>query len=134
MKPISSHCDMCDNIQVLTSAETTYNIQIRGDIKEFLKQNSGGYPQKDLIKTSDDEYEIRVFLSLNKENKNYYIEKALDYFLGKTNGKIIPIGLDSGDNYYCVNNETGKVYFCSVGDNQYYCITNSLEEFSVLFE
>lgn len=30
--------------------------------------------------------------------------------MDNTKGKIIPIGVDSGDNYFCVNNETGKVY------------------------
>ena len=134
MKVISSHCDICDSIDVLKNAEAKYQIQIREDIKDFLKKNSGGYPAKDFIKTSDDEYEVRVFPSVNQANANYYIEKPLDYFLSKTNGKIVPIGLDSGDNYFCVNNETGKVYYCSVSDNQYYCIANSLDQFVSFFE
>lgn len=133
MKLISNHCDVCDSIQVLTNAETKFSLKIRDDIKEFLRVNSGGYPLKDIIKTSDDEYEVRVFLSLNKENPNYYIEKPLDYFLSNTKGKIIPIGLDSGDNYYCVNNEVGKIYYWSANDNQYYYIAESLEEFEYLF-
>lgn len=133
MKPVSNHCDVCDGVQVLTNAEERYGIKIRDDIKEFLGVNSGGYPLKDIIKTSEDEYEVRVFLSLNRDNANYYIEKPLDYFLNNTKGKIIPIGLDSGDNYYCANNETGKIYYWSASDNQYYYIAESLEKFAHLF-
>ena len=52
----------------------------------------------------------------------------------KTKGKIVPIGIDSGDNYYCVNNETGKVYYWSAGEDSYYCIAESIAEFVTLFE
>ena len=58
----------------------------------------------------------------------------MDYFLEKTKGKIVPIGLDSGDNYYCVNNETGKVYYWSAGEDSYYCIAESIMDFIELFK
>ncbi len=134
MKSITNHCDKGINLQAIAEAEAKYKIQIRDDIKEFLTVNSGGYPVKDLVKIDGEEYEIRAFLSLDCANKNYNIEKPLAYFLENTKGKIVPIGIDSGDNYYCVNNETGKVYYWSSGDNQYYCLVDSLKEFSSLFE
>ncbi len=79
------------------------------------------------------EYEIRAFLSLDENDENYCIEKPLSYFLTKTKAKIIPIALDSGDNYYCVNNESGKVYFWSSDTDSYYLISENIEEFVNLF-
>lgn len=119
--------------RIFEKLEKKYSILIRDDIKEFIMTNSGGYPIKDLINVDGEEYEIRVFLSANREDKNYYIEQPMNYFLEKTNAKIIPIGIDSGDNYYCVNNETGKVYYWSSNDNKYFYLTLNLDEFSDLF-
>jgi hypothetical protein len=73
-------------------------------------------------------------MALDESDKNYYILKSMNYFLKKTKGKIIPIGIDSGDNYYCVNNETGKVYYWSAGEDSYYCVAETVDEFVALFE
>ena len=56
------------------------------------------------------------------------------FFRKNTTGKIVPIGIDSGDNYYCVNNETGKVYYWCASENTYFCISNSLSDFIALFD
>lgn len=122
------------NEKVFEDVEKKYSIQIRKEIKEFLKVNGGGYPEKDVIIADEEEYEVRVFLSLDEKDNNYYVRKPMQYFLEKTKGKIVPIGIDSGDNYYCINNDTGKVYYWSSGENQYYCISQSLEEFVLLFQ
>ena len=111
MKCISENRKLNINKKIFEDAEKTYSITIRSEIKDFLGENSGGYPVKDIIVSDGEEYEVRVFMSLDESDKNYYILKPMDYFLKKTKGKIIPIGIDSGDNYYCVNNETGKVYY-----------------------
>ena len=134
MKCISNNCKLNINKKVLEEAEKTYAVRIRKEIKEFLEKNSGGYPVKDIIVSNEEKYEVRVFMSLDVSDKNYYIQKSMDYFLKKTKGKIVPIGLDSGDNYYCVNNETGKVYYWSAGEDSYYCIAESVVEFVMLFE
>lgn len=118
---------------IFVDAEKGQSITIRADIKEFISANAGGYPVKNIISVGDEKYEIRIFLSADKEDKNYCIEKPMYYFLRKTKGKIVPIGIDSGDNYYCVNNENGKVYYWSAGEDQYYCIASSLEKFTDLF-
>ena len=128
MKSISTNCKS-NYSNVLYDVANDNDIVIRQDIIDFLKMNSGGYPVNDVVKFNGEEYEIRVFLSLDDSDANYYIKKPLEYFLKKTKGKIVPIGIDSGDNYYCVNNETGKVYFWSSGEDQYYCISDSLERF-----
>lgn len=107
---------------------------MKSDIKQFCVLNFEGYPVENFVIFDGEEYEICVFLSLDASDKSYYIDKPLDYFLEKTNAKIIPIGLDSGDNYYCVNNETGKVYYWSAGEDLYYCISTSLDEFVAKFE
>ena len=86
-----------------------------------------------MIITDRDEYEVRAFLSLDSEDENYCITKPLDFFLNRTKAKIVPIGIDSGDNYYCVNNENGKVYYGSSSEDRYYYIAESIDEFSSLF-
>ena len=134
MKRISNNCKLNINKRIFEDAEKSYSISIRAEIKEFLENNSGGYPVKDVIVSDGEEYEVRVFMSLDASDDNYYIQKPMDYFLKKTKGKIVPIGIDSGDNYYCVNNETGKVYYWSAGEHSYYCIAESIAEFVTLFE
>ena len=133
MKCICKNCTQVVNNTIWTETENKYQIKIRQDIQQFLTANSGGFPIKDIIIVDGEEYEVRVFLSLDSNDKNYYIEKPLNYFLENTKGKIVPIGIDSGDNYYCVNNENGKVYYWSAGENQYYCISESLEAFILQF-
>ena len=39
--------------------------------------------------------------------------------------------LTSGDNYYCVNNENGKVYYWSSSEDSYYYIAESIDEFAL---
>ena len=134
MKCISENCKLNINKKIFKDAEKTYSITIRSEIKDFLGENSGGYPVKDIIVSGGEEYEVRAFMSLDESDKNYYILKPMDYFLKKTKGKIIPIGIDSGDNYYCVNNETGKVYYWSAGEDSYYCVAETVDEFVALFE
>ena len=46
---------------------------------------------------------------------------------------MVPIGIDSGDNYYCVNNENGKVYYWSSSEDSYYYIAESIDEFASFF-
>lgn len=133
MKCISKNCKLNINKEVFAEAEKAFSISLRTEIKDFLEKNSGGYPQKDIIVVDGEEYEVRVFMSLDSADENYYIQKPMEYFLKKTKGKIIPIGLDSGDNYYCVNNETGKVYYWSAGEDSYFCIADSVNEFVELF-
>lgn len=133
MKSISINCK--NNISdVLSTATKKRNIIVRAEIIEFLEKNSGGYPVKDVVTFDGEEYEVRVFLSLDASDINFYIEKPLSFFLDNTKGKIIPIGIDSGDNYYCVNNETGRVYYWSASDDQYYCLAESLDVFVKAFE
>ncbi len=134
MKCISENRKLNINKKIFEDAEKTYSITIRSEIKDFLVENSGGYPVKDTIVSDGEEYEVRVFMSLDESDKNYYILKPMDYFLKKTKGKIIPIGIDSGDNYYCVNNETGKVYYWSAGEDSYYCIAETIDGFISLFD
>ena len=119
--------------KVFIDAEEEYQISIRTDIKDFLNENSGGIPINKTIFVGEEQFEVRRFLSLDS-NDHYWIEKPMNSFLKETKGKIIPIGIDSGANYYCVNNETGKVYFWNCSEEEYYCIANSIEEFIGLFK
>lgn len=103
-------------------------------LQKFEIENSGGYPIKDIIVSDGEDYEVRVFLSLDDANEYYSIKKPLDFFMKNTKGKIVPIGIDSGDNYYCVNNKTGKVYYWCASENSYFCISASLSDFIKLFD
>ena len=134
MKSIST--DSHDQIGggIWPQVEHDFNITVRDDIKEFLSLNSGGHPQNSIIIANGEEYEVRVFLSLDSQNKYYFIERPMMTFLRNTKGKIIPIGIDSGDNYYCVNNETGKVYYWSMSQDESYYVSDNLEMFCQLFD
>ena len=134
MKTISTNVKSNMDKAIFAETEKKYSITIRKDIKDFIAANAGGCPSKDLIVADGDEYEVRVFLSLDPEDKNYCITKPLDFFLNKTKAKIVPIGIDSGDNYYCVNNETGKVYYWGASEDSYYCIAETIDKFISLFE
>lgn len=133
MKCIATNVNNNWDESIFKDAEIDFSITIRDEIKKFIQVNAGGYPVKDLIYADGDEYEIRVFLSADKMDANYCIQKPLNYFLTKTKGKIIPIGIDSGDNYYCVNNETGKVYYWSASEDMYFCIASDIAGFIELF-
>lgn len=133
MKCIATNVNGNYDETIFSEAEKKYSIQIKDEIKKFIQANAGGYPVTDLVFVDGEEYEVRVFLSADREDNNYCIEKPLNYFLTKTKGKIIPIGIDSGDNYYCVNNENGKIYFWSADEDKYFCIATNMLEFIGLF-
>ncbi len=133
MRCIVTKCDKIIDNEFFEKIAEQYSVKVRDEIRNFLTLNSGGYPIKDVILVDGEEYEVRVFLSLNTNNSSYSIEKPLQYFMEKTENKIIPIGIDSGDNYYCVNNEDGKVYYWSSEQDNYYCIADSLQTFILMF-
>lgn len=134
MKCISTNCKRNFDINIFLDAEKKFAMKIRKEIIDFVKMNAGGYPVKDIVIFNDEEYEIRVFLSADRKDHDYCIEKPMNYFLKKTQGKIIPIGIDSGDNYYCINNKTGKVYYWTHGEDKYYLLTATLNEFIDCFK
>lgn len=114
--------------------EEKYNIHIIQPIKDFIETNSGGDPLTDMIDTQNGPHEVRKILSLTKTSKYYSIAKYADQFLKETHGKIIPVAVDSGGNYFCVNNETGKVYFWFEEDGLYYLVADDLDEFAKSFK
>lgn len=133
MKSICENTQKQDNHLVWDMLENRYSVIVLPQIKEFMALNGGRRPKQRVISIDGQDYRIRVFLSLDPSNPYYYIEKPLESFLSQTSHKIIPIGIDSGDNYYCVNNETGKVYYWSANLDEYFCISDSLDSFSETF-
>lgn len=113
--------------------EDKYHLKISPDIKAFIEVNSGGNPVKDMIDTQNGLHEVRKILSLTEDNPYYSIKKYADEFLTSTKGKIIPVAVDSGGNYFCVHNDTGKVYFWFEEDGLYYPVANNLTEFCEMF-
>ena len=113
---------------VIDRIEDKYDIYFSEDFKKFFRENNGGIPKKNIFNVNGKEYEIRCFLSFNEGEYNS-IRKPLAWFQEKTYGKIVPVAKDSGDNYYCVNLETEKIYFWDKDDNLYYCVAESFAEF-----
>ena len=110
--------------------EDKYEFDLPNELKDFFRENNGGIPNKNVFETKGKEYEIRCFLSFNDGEYNS-IKAPLASFQEETQGKIIPIAKDSGDNYYCMNKENGKIYYWDKDDNLYYCIADSFGEFII---
>lgn len=118
------------DLTIWKDLEKKYDIRIIQPIKDFIETNSGGDPAKSMINTQNGPHEVRKILSLTRTSKYYSIAKYADQFLNDTHGKIVPVAVDSGGNYFCVNNETGKVYFWFEEDGLYYQVADDLNEFT----
>ena len=106
--------------------------KINKSIKNFITKHSGKRPKNDLITVNGEQYEVRTFFSLNLNDVHWYIERPMTAFIEKTNCKYIPIAIDSGDNYYCADNNTGKVYYWSSEVDELHPIADSVKEFERL--
>lgn len=133
MSKIVDHTEERIDKNIWNDLEKKYGIQIRPEIKDFIERNSGGNPVYSIIDTQSGPREVRKILSATKNNKYYSIEKYADQFLSDTKGKIIPVAVDSAGNYFCVNNDTGKVYFWFEEDGLYYPVADNLEQFGNMF-
>ncbi len=121
------------DMRLIEIIEEKYGIKISDEIISFWNYNAGGIPKKTIITANSEEYEIRTFLSFDETDKYYYIKPMLESFLEETNGLIIPFAVDSGSNYYCINNENGKIYYWSHSDDEYYLMCKDIEEFISCF-
>lgn len=110
----------------------SYGIEFDKDFIDFIEINNGGIPKTNSIEVGGKEYELRCFLSFNSGEYNS-IELPLKSFQEETKGKIYPIAKDSGDNYFCINKENGKVYFWDKDENLYYKLVDSFADFVSLF-
>lgn len=113
---------------IFDEIQNKYNISFPNEMLEFFKKNNGGSPYKKEFMVDDMEYEVRCFLSFNCEDYNA-IQKPLDSFQKETKGKIVPVAKDSGDSYFCLNVENGKVYYWDKDENNYYKIADTFEAF-----
>lgn len=111
--------------KAIDKLENKYNFKLPKDLKDCIKNNNGGYPNLNIIRTKTGrEYDVRMLLSYNKEDyTNIY--KSIDYF--RNNGKtLIPFAIDSGGNYFCIEN--GKIVLWTQEDDTY-DICNTFTEF-----
>lgn len=99
-----------------------------GNDEGIFYKNNGGIPLKKEFFMNDTEYEVRYFLSFNEGDYNE-IRTPMKAFLQETEGKIVPFAKDSGDNYYCLHVETGKIYYWENEENLYYNIADTFETF-----
>lgn len=107
-------------------------VKINKSITNFITKYSGKRPKNNIIIVNGEEYEVRTFFSLDPNALHWYIEYPMTMFIEKTKGKLIPIAIDSGDNYYCADNVTGKVYYWSSEMDEIHLIANSIKEFDEL--
>lgn len=106
--------------------------KINKSIMNFITKYSGKRPQNDLITVNGEQYEIKTFFSLNPNDVYRYIGRCMTSFIEKTKCKYIPIAIDSGDNYYCADNSTGKVYYWNSDMYELHPIADSIKEFEKL--
>lgn len=124
---------ICHNITEITNSdaikkiENKYGIKFPAEMVEFFGLNNGGTPDHRYFFAEEEEFELRSFLSFN-EGEHNSIHKPLEYFQKNTKGKIVPLGYDSFDNYFCLNVETGIIYFFDHEDELYYRIFDSFSE------
>lgn len=116
---------------VITKYERLYKFRLGEDVKNFFTKNNGGIPKRQIFKFKGKPYEVRCFLSFNDGEYNS-IKLPLASFQKETNGKMFPLAKDSGDNYYCLDLETGEVSYWSHDDDTYYPIANSFINFIAL--
>ena len=125
---------ICDNVKEMKDSlaidrfEDKYDLDLDKSFKDFFKENNGGNPKKRSFEIGSDEYEVRCFLSFNDDEYNS-IRKPLQSFQDETHGKIFPFAKDSGDSYFCLNVESGAVYYWSVDDEKYYKLTDTFDDF-----
>ncbi len=120
------------NPGVFGELEKEYGFKFEEDVKSFFMENNGGIPEQNMIEVNGEEYEVRCFLSFNSGEYNS-IDIPMDSFQKETHGKIIPIAKDSGDNYYCIHIENGKVYYWDKDENLYYNLADSFGTFLEYF-
>ena len=81
--------------------------KVASSVKMFLLQK-GGVKTNCYIKVNGDEYEVRAVLTL--DDGEYSLKKSIKSILKASNNKLIPIAVDSGSNYYCVDLKGTTVY------------------------
>ena len=113
--------------------EKKYDLLLPEMVKTFFVDNNGGTPKKNYVLFDDEEYEVRFFLSFNMDD-NYSIYKSSDYFMKRTKRRLIPCAIDSGDNYYCFDKDTEKVYYYQASEDAFYAICDCISEFFKAFE
>jgi len=111
--------EMTNNKNAFDDLEKKYNIKIapsiRSFINEFSNKNFSVY-----IKIGKDEYEVRgVFSVSSSEGYAGLLDKVIKSILTESNNKFIPVAIDSGSNYYCVDMSGSNVYRQNHEDNNF---------------
>lgn len=99
-----------DNKNAFDELEKKYNIKIAPSIRSFINEfgdkNFDAY-----IKIGKDEYEVRgVFSTSSSKGYAGPLNKVIKSVLNDSSNKLIPVAVDSGSNYYCVDLKGSTVY------------------------
>lgn len=119
MSKVCKNISELKNKSSISSVEKLYGIKFPKEMIEFFLENNGGTPINKLFTADGKEYELRCFLSFNEDEYNS-IHKAIQSYQTETKGKIAPVAKDSGDNYFCINIDTGNIYYNDNSDGLYY--------------
>ena len=109
----------------IKEVEKKYNILLSDDLKECIKTNNAGYPNKKIFDTELSKERIfKDLISYNKEDEEniYQFEKL--FYIG-----LIPFGLDPSGNILCMDNNNNKVvlYLHETGEKE--LVSNNFSEF-----
>ena len=96
-----------ENKEEIEKLEKKYNIVLPNDLKECIKNNNAGYPDKKTFDTKiSKERVFKDLLSYNKDDdENIYQFEELFY----TN--LIPFGLDPFGNILCLNDDKKVILY-----------------------
>ena len=133
MKIICHDIKAITDCNAISDTENKYGFKLPLEVAEFFNLNNGGTPDDRYFVAEEEEFELRSFLSFNEGDLNS-IYKPMEYFQKNTKGKIIPLGYDSFDNYFCMNLENGCIYFYDHEDELYYRIFDSFAELIAVLE
>lgn len=119
------------DIDSIDNFEKNYNLTIPTDIKTLFKNYNGGRPNKRNIQiNNNDEVCIKMLLSFNKEDsENIY--KVNDYFMKEFNKKVMPIAVEDGGNYFCINLDDESILYWNHESNELIKIESNLNKFLI---
>ncbi|MCX8729199.1 SMI1/KNR4 family protein [Gilliamella sp. B2969] len=131
------HSEKSIDTSDIAEIESILKIKIPEQLKAFLLKQNGGMPENNTWIDPQGEYDyvtihelvpIKYYATLN-DNKAYLMDHIAQQFWNREllSKQLLPFANDAGGNYFCINFNNGKIYYCtfdtwsdnlSVSDNQ----------------
>lgn len=109
--------------EAIEKIEKKYNVLLPNDLKECIRDNNAGYPDKKVFDTEISKERIfKDLLSYNKEDdENIYQFEELFHV------NLIPFGLDPAGNILCIDENKIVLYLHETEQKEY--VSNNFTEF-----